>query len=310
MRCSWSPWVCLMLATGCATAQVPPEPSPLESRPMQLTAPPTLAFVHGPSTASAPALARWLSQQHDTVRLPVLVSLGVARSTVAGGQVLTGSSEPFPVALEDSALGISLADRARTACAGADQCALWLEGGWRPAGLFVTRVVRPLSPEERARPLFAQLEVPEGRLELAALLERLGSDAPLAEKREAALALRLSGLAAVPLLIASLEDERPFEVRDLTNRMNLPLGANPAPVMAPRTVGSRCEDLLHDIVTPAVESPPAGNFKVFSEEVLRIPDWRAFWAKRQGRSLAQIHAELAPLVREYWKAHGTTQPVP
>lgn len=277
---------------------------------MELTTPPTLAFVHGPSTASAATLGRWLGRQHDTVRLPVLVTLGPARSTVAGGQVLTGSKDAFPLALDDSALGISLADRARTACPEAEQCPLWLEGDWRNGGLFVTRVLHLVSADERARPLYAQLEVPEGRLDLAALLERLGSEAPLAEKREAALALRRSGLAAVPLLLASLDDERPFEVRDLTNRMNLPRGADPAPLMATRSVGTRCEDILHDLVTPAVESPPAGNFKVFSEQVLRIEDWRAFFAKRQGHTLEQIHAELAPLVREYWKAHGTTQPVP
>lgn len=277
---------------------------------MQLTAPPTLAFVHGPSLANVPALGKWLELQHDTVRLPVLVTLGVARSTVSGGQVLTGSTSSLPLSLDDSALGISLADRARSACPGADACPLWLEGTWRDAGLFVTRVVRAVSAEERARPLFAQLEVADGRLDLAALVERLGSEVPLAEKHEAAQALRLSGRDAIPLLIASLDDARPYEVRDLANRMNLPLGANPAPLLSTMSVGTRCEDLLQSIITPAVESPPAGNFKVFSEQVLRVADWRAFWAKRKDRSLEQIHAELAPLVREYWAAHGTTQTVP
>ena len=299
------PW---LLALGCATpvhTHVPTEP-PLESRPMQLAAPPTLAFVHGPSTASAETLRRWLEQQHDSVRLPVMVTLGTARSTVAAAQVLTGTKDSFPLTLDDSALGISLADRARTACPDADQCALWLEGTWRNAGLFVTRALHAVSAEEH--PHFAQLEVAEGRLELAAQLDKMGSDAPLSERREAADALRLAGRDAIALLIASLDDGRPFEVRDLTNRMNLPVGANPKPLLATLTVGSRCEDLLQDIVTPAVE--PGGNFKVFSEQVLRVPDWRAFWAKRHDRSLEQIHAELAPLVREYWKAHGTTQTVP
>jgi len=269
---------------------------------MQLTASPTLAFVHGPSTASADTLRRWLGQQHDTVRLPVLVTRG------AGAQVITGSKDELPLSLslDDSALGISLSDRARSACPGADQCALWLEGTWRNAGLFVTRVLHPVSAEEHSH--FAQLEVAEGRLELAAQLDKMGSDAPLSERREAADALRLAGRDSIALLIASLDDARPFEVRDLTNRMNLPPGANPKPLLATLTVGSRCEDLLQDIITPAVE--PGGTFKVFSEQVLRVPDWRAFWAKRHDRSLEQIHAELAPLVREYWKAHGTTQTVP
>lgn len=270
---------------------------------MQLTAPATLAFVHGPSTARAASLGKWLEHHHDTVRLPVLVRLGVGRGTLAGGEVL--SKDPLALRLEDSALGVSLADRARAACPDSDSCALWLEGTWRNDGLFVTRVVRPVT--EARELLFVQLEVADGRLDLAALVERLGSDAPLREKREAAQSLGLAGLAAVPLLIASLDDERAFEVRDITNRMNLPIGEDPAPFFSTLTVGVRCEDLLHDIVTPSVEGR---NIKVFSTQVLRIADWRAFWEKRRGRSLEAIHAELAPLAREYWKAHGTTQTVP
>jgi hypothetical protein len=303
------PWLLALGLLGCATserAHVPVEP-PLESHPMQLGASPTLAFVHGPSTASAGGLRKWLEHQHDTVRLPVLVTKG------ASGQILTGTKELFPLSLDDSALGVSLADRVRTACPDADQspratdqCALWLEGTWRNAGLFVTRVLHPVSAEERTH--YVQLEVPDGRIDLAAQLEKLGSEAPLTERREAADALRLAGRDAIPLLIASLDDARPFEVRDLTNRMNLPVGAHPTPLLATLSVGSRCEDLLQDIITPVVES--GGNFKVFSEQVLQVPDWRAFWAKRHDRSLEQIHAELAPLVREYWKAHGTTQTVP
>ena len=96
-------------------------------------------------------------------------------------------------------------------------------------------------------------------------------------------------------------------MRDLTNRMNLPPGAHPKPLLATLRVGERCENLLYDLVTPAV---PGSNIKVFSEQALRISDWRAFWEKRRDRSLEQIHAELEPLVREYWKTHGTTQTVP
>lgn len=261
---------------------------------MQLKPPPKLALVHGPSTADAASLRKWLEQQQGTVRLPVLVKKGAHQLI---------SSQPFPLQLEDTALGISLADRARQHCPGASECALWLEGRWRTP-FFVTRVVRPVTEQQ---PLYAELEVPEGRLDLAALIDRLGTDAPLAQKQEAAQQLRLSGKDAIPLLIASLADERPYEVRDLTNRMNLPPGANPKPLMATIRVKERCEDLLYDLVTPSVGG---SNIKVFSEQVLRISDWRAFWEKRRDRSLEDIKKELEPLVREYWKAHGTTQTVP
>ena len=271
---------------------------------MQLKPPPKLASVHGPSTADAAALRKWLELQQATVRLPVLVRLGNPPTTVASAALI--SKEAFPLPLEDSALGVSLADRARQHCPGAPQCALWLEGRWRTP-FSVTRVVKPVTTEEQSRPLYVELEVADGRLDLAALLERLGSDAPLADKRDAAQQLRLAGRDAIPLLIASLSDARPFEVRDLTNRMNLPPGANPKPLLATIRVGERCEGLLYDLVTPAVGST---NVKVFSEQVLRIADWRVFWEKRRDRSLKDIHTELEPLVREYWKAHGTTQTVP
>ena len=269
---------------------------------MQLKPPPNLAFVHGPSTADATSLRKWLEQQTSTVRLPVLVKLSNPPTTVASAELIT--TEPFPLPLEDSVLGVSLADRARQNCPGATLCALWLEGRWRTP-FSVTRVVKPVTTT--TPPLYVELEVADGRLDLAALLEQLGSDALLADKRDAAQNLKIAGRDAVPLLIASLSDGRPFEVRDLTNRMNLPPGANPKPLLATIRVGERCEGLLYDLVTPAV---PGSNIKVFSEQPLRISDWRAFWEKRRDRSLEQIHAELEPLVREYWKTHGTTQTVP
>ena len=181
----------------------------------------------------------------------------------------------------------------------------WLEQQKSTVRLPV--LVKLSNPPTTTPPLYAELEVAEGRLDLAALLEQLGSDAPLDDKREAAQKLKLAGRDAIPLLIASLSDGRPYEVRDLTNRMNLPPGAHPKPLLATLRVGERCENLLYDLVTPAV---PGSNIKVFSEQALRISDWRAFWEKRRDRSLEQIHAELEPLVREYWKTHGTTQTVP
>ncbi len=291
-------------------------PAAVETKPMPMTPQPELPWAFGPSTADVAALTQWLERQlaaadrPETVRLPVLVELGVARSTVAGGRVLTGSKEELALSLDDTALGVSLADRARHACPGQDRCAMWLEGRWRSGRLQVTRAGGAVKDDERKRPLYAQVAVPGARLELAAHLERLGADVPLAQKHEAGDALRRAGRDAIPLLIASLGDGRPYEVRDLANRMNLPVNAKVEPVLSTVAVGARCEDLLHSIVTPAVESPPAGNFKVISTQVLRVADWRAFWAARKDKTLEQIHEELKPLAREYWKARGVTQAVP
>ena len=76
-----------------------------------------------------------------------------------------------------------------------------------------------------------------------------------------------------------------------------------------RTVGTRCDELLHRIVTPAPTRPVDHRGKVRSTQVLAIPDWPAFWRRRSGHTLAAIHAELAPLVDAYWAQQGTTQRV-
>lgn len=282
---------------------------------MKLSPAPDWPTVHGPATDDADALLRWLGAQLDdegrpaTVRLPVRVALGEAGGASRGAHVVTRSGDGLALQLEDSALGVRLADRTRQAFPGARGGALWLEGPWRGDHFFVTRVLRPVEgTPDVAR--YAERAVPGAKPELAALLATLGSDAPLDVRRDAAEQLRAAGVDAIALLIASLDDGRPFETRDLANRMNLPANAVVEPLLATTSVGTRCEALLHAIITPAVPSPPAGRFKVFSAQVLRVADWRAFWAKRRGVTLEALHAELLPYARAYWEQHGTTQTVP
>ena len=91
-------------------------------------------------------------------------------------------------------------------------------------------------------------------------------------------------------------------------RANLPVFAKqPPPLLSTTTVGMRVRELLYELVTPAVEPKP---IKVFSEQVLDVSDWRAFFEKRKNRTLEELHAELRPLVVQYWQQHGTTQKVP
>jgi len=145
--------------------------------------------------------------------------------------------------------------------------------------------------------------------DLTALVDILGSGVALAQKREASQQLVGAGKAAIPVLIGCLGDQRVYERRDIVNRTDLPgFKPPPKPQIANISVGSRCQDLLYEIVTP-VGSPITANFKVFSEQKLQVDDWRVWWAANQGKSLADIHAELKPLVDEYWKRHGTTQNV-
>lgn len=257
---------------------------------MNLVAPPLLPFVHGPSTADLAGLRAWLDRQDGTVRLPVWVTLGAGRATVAKAQVLSPAKEPLAVALDDARLGVSLADRARSACPGADACALWLEGRWGEGALGVSRVAGPLKPGQQGGVLFSYLEVPGGTLELAALLDLMGSSATRNDKQAALKKLEAAGREAVPLLVASLADPRRFE-------------------QTGRTVAQRCEALLYALVTPKDVPPPAEQVKVVDERVLEVKDWRDFWARRKDRTLEAIHEELRPLVRAYWDAKGVTQVV-
>jgi hypothetical protein len=288
---------------------------PAGEKPRQLTPPEPLFFVGGPKVAATADLERWLLQQTDEQQRPAVVRLPFVVTGAEGSIGATKAEAGLTVRLDDSALGISLADRVRSACPGAERCAVWLEGNFGvPAGgerrFRLTRVGNALTKEERAAELFGQVSVPGARREVVALLDKVGSAATLEGRREAEQALYEKGLDVVPVLIAALSDGRVYEVRDIANRMNLPINAKVAPLMATLTVGSRCADLLYRIITPAVGSPPAGNFKVYSEQALQVADWRAFWAARRGKSLEAIHRELTPLVEAYWKAHGTTQPVP
>ncbi len=144
---------------------------------------------------------------------------------------------------------------------------------------------------------------------LASWIDLLGHQIPAAQKQEASRQLVAAGKTAIPFLIAALHDQRAYGQRDTVNRMNLPgFEPSPEPRMVTVTVGSRCLDLLYEIITPAGSASPA-NFKPFSQQKLQVDDWNAWWLANRHKTLAQIHTELTPLVDEYWKRHGTTQRV-
>jgi hypothetical protein len=80
------------------------------------------SYVRGPAVANSAELVAWLATQARRVRLPVVID---PRSPTHG---YVG---PLAIELDDTALGISLADRVRSL--GGDRCALWLEGRWTRA---------------------------------------------------------------------------------------------------------------------------------------------------------------------------------
>jgi len=91
--------------------------------------PPT--YVRGPAVANSSELVAWLATQARRVRLPVVID---PRSPTQG---YVG---PVSVELDDTALGVSLADRLRSF--NGTRCALWLEGRWvRAHGSYILAIV-------------------------------------------------------------------------------------------------------------------------------------------------------------------------
>lgn len=300
----------------------PDGPPPADAgAPAKTPNPPTPPFVTGPRADESAGLLAWLARQRGVdgtprlVRLPVRVALDPERPGAVHGWLGVTPADGVEIRLDDTALGVALVDRVHGYCRGEGPCVLWFEGTWLGASaeekvFAVTRVVGGLAEREKGGPVYAGVAVPGASAHLLDCLNRLGLNVYPENKEAAAADLVAAGTAAIPLLIAALDDERPYEKRDAANRMNLPPGATPAPQWVTVPVGQRCADLLYRIITPAVDVPGNPMFKVYSEQVLSVPDWPRFWAARQSKSLAEIHAELAPLVQAYWAAHGTTQVVP
>ncbi len=119
---------------------------------MNKTPPAPIAFTRGPAIADAAVLKSWLDQQKGKLRLPVAVELVPVRAV---GNARIGSLE---LKLDDTALNVSLADRAYQQCPrDGGPCVLWLEGRWKGDGAFqVTRVDRAVRDGESTG--FAEVE--------------------------------------------------------------------------------------------------------------------------------------------------------
>lgn len=144
------------------------------------------------------------------------------------------------------------------------------------------------------------------------LIGELGRPALNADQKQAVKrSLVARGKEAIPPLIDHINDPHIYEEhRDVQNYMGLPArGPRPSPIYADITVGSQCQEMLYDIITPRYQSPYAKPIKPYSGSMLAVRDWRAWWLKNKGKSLAQIHEELKPLVDRYWQQHGTEQVV-
>jgi len=303
------------LAAACSAPDVPRNDLPTMTAPHEKRSAPDLPFVHGPSITDAAALLPWLAAQRDgdraaIVQLPVDRTGSEAHLAIAW-RAAVDHERPVALQLDDAALGIALADRWSSMPPKTTRAA-WLEGTWdaatSPPTLRVTRWLGHLTPAEFDAPKFARRTLPSAtEPALVTALAYLGEGVPAAAKEDACGRLVAAGLAAVPLLLHSLADGRTFAMRDSVNRTNLPATEQPEPILVARTVGTRCDELLHRIVTPPPRQLVDHRGKVRSTQVLTIPDWGEFWRRRSGRTLAEIHVELTPLVDAYWAQQGTSQ---
>lgn len=276
-----------------------------------------LPFVHGPSLSEIDDLLRWLPTQRDgdgpaTVQLPVVGPEPQALLPNGRLAVHIGTAG-IEVHLDDTALGIPLSDRWRHRATATPPVA-WLEGTWnpntRPPTFEVTRWLGHVPTARLDAPRFARRIVPaDSDPALVVALAQLGSEASSRTKEDACRRLVAGGLDSVPLLLLSRDDGRTFAIRDSVDRIDPPPFERPAPDLVATTVGRRCEELLYAIVTPAPRQAFDHRGKVFSPQILAIADWASFWQKRHGHTLAEIHAELAPLVDAYWAGKGITQRV-
>lgn len=138
---------------------------------MKKTPVPPGRFVRGAAVTPADELRAWLDSQQRggelrLVRLPVVLAHHGPGFSTAGARI-GGGPAALTVFLDDSRLGIGLADRARMACKDADACALWVEGFWRGEQdggyTFEVRAVRePIALEELAAASHAEVEGERG----------------------------------------------------------------------------------------------------------------------------------------------------
>lgn len=124
---------------------------------------PERTFVDGPPIDPPAELLEWLeataaAQPRKRIRLPVVVRFGDAHRIRLDGGHIGVSPAALPgaiqVALDDSAMGISLLDRVRDACPDQKQtvCAVWLEGTWVGGPRRLFQVLRLIGVNPPAPP--------------------------------------------------------------------------------------------------------------------------------------------------------------
>ena len=99
----------------------------------------------GPKLHEKEALETWLANAHEAVlRLPVTIERG------GYGQRVGAKLGEREVGIDDSALGLSLTDRLRSASPSENPCRVWVEGRWRDGTIQVLHFERAVAAGEAA----------------------------------------------------------------------------------------------------------------------------------------------------------------
>lgn len=116
---------------------------------MNKTASPAPQFVVAQALSPKAELRVWLDTQAATTLLRVPVELDVSVLGVSGASLGFGSDR-LQVKVNDSALGESLADHARSWCPDQNTCAMWVWANWKDGTLRVTKAESAIAAKDRA----------------------------------------------------------------------------------------------------------------------------------------------------------------
>jgi uncharacterized sulfatase len=133
---------------------------------------PDREFTRGPDISPSSRLLAWLDAELQRgespggprrIRLPVSVTLDAAGGVASARIGVSDEADAIKVRLNDSALGISLADRARQMCGSGSRCAVWVEGFWRgrvngAAQFDLRKVHRAIPNEELKTAIYLEVE--------------------------------------------------------------------------------------------------------------------------------------------------------
>lgn len=163
-------WLCAIVSMACTTSidakpggwEMAEDPPPVRSnndasavneaatlnRPRNKRPRPPTTWIDGPDVSNRALVLKWLDGLGPGARVRLPVGLvrsplgGVEHATVVGGPLTADGRakrhDGLVLALDDSRLGISLADRIRATCgAQTDKpCAMWIMGEWRAGPLL------------------------------------------------------------------------------------------------------------------------------------------------------------------------------